>query len=196
MVTVNRCVKDEQVNVLAMTEGVVWKGKLFHQTILCKNREKVPKETLFCILVPKAYPSSEFMKSPDGKMYQKQINAKYGPDLAGFRNAYVAQVVKLFGLPNNNAAMWNEICEKLFPLWDPKEGPYKHIKEHRSNIVLFRVYETVETVDEYVKDPHLRRPGLLDPDGVDIAIGAPVTDDVEFERQQSILEDILKKHGC
>ncbi len=191
MVTVTRCVKDEQVNVLAMTEGVEWRG-LFHQTILCK---KVPEDT-FCILVPKLWPASYFMKSMVGKGFQSQLKEKYGYNLSRFRNVYVGEVVKSFPVPNNSIDLWLELCPEVFPLWDPAGGPFDKIKQYRSDIVLFRVYETDTPVDEYIKDIHVRQPALPNPDGVKIEIGAPVVDDDEFRRQQNILERILEKHGC
>ena len=192
MITVTHCIKDEQINVVAMTEGVSWKGQ-FHQTILCK---RLP-EDVYYILVPKVYSRSQFKKSIVGKGFQRYINDEYGrPDLIGFRNANVAYSVKSYWLVNNSVDLWREICGELFPLWDPEEGPFSHVATYNSNIVLFRVYETEDSVEKYVENPNVRTPKLINPSGVKITIGKPVIDNTEFLRQQQILENILKKHGC
>ncbi|MBI4288966.1 MAG: hypothetical protein HY671_11120 [Chloroflexi bacterium] len=194
MVIVSRCIEDEQINVVAMTEGVPSNMGPFHQAILCKRRDKVPRETLFCILVLKTESRSLFRRSSKGETNQREISDRYGLSLAKFRNAYLAQVAKVFDLPENSRALWREICPEHFPLWEPIEGPYAHIQEHESSIVLLRVYETAQTVDKFVKDG--RQPRVVDPGQADIAIVRPVIDDMEFRRRQSVLEDILKRHGC
>lgn len=184
-VRVNRCIKDEQINILAMTEGIPRGEKVFHQSILCKN--VAPNS--FCCLVPKLQPTTGYQRSVEGLNYQTLINEKYGIELQGFRIRYVAEV--LFTEHNQSIrykSTWQEVSPLLFPLWEPEGGPLACLIEHKkSGLVAFRVYRTEEEMTPHISGRNRRKPGI----NTQVTIQSPVLDDQDFREQQREIFSIL-----
>lgn len=185
---ISGCIKDEQSNIVAMTEGVRYKGKHFHQTILCKNKEI----KCWYIFAPKVTLQSDYKLNSFGEMFQSTITSHYGKELQSFKNYYAAYADTSYPVgKNNNLKLWESICAELFPLWEPS-SPDNHIKEHNSKIMLFRVYKADAIVDNLIKDRKIRLPALKKR-LTHINLKDPVINDREFERQKNTLEKILMK---
>ena len=180
--------KDEQINILAMTKGFQFKNKNFIQTILCK-KVQIKK---WYILVPKLQKISVFSKSSRGLIVQNLANDFYGDRFEKFPLTYVAYSEYLYRLPDNKNTynIWEQICTNIFPLWDPI-SPKSHVSGHNSDIVLFRVYKTNENLESLIENKDGRRPSCK-PYSY-FSIDSPVISDEEFSDQKTILEDILYK---
>lgn len=184
-IQVSHCLKDEQINIRAMTEGINFDNKRFFQTILCK---KVVINRWY-ILVPKVQEKSSFERSEKGKLYQRESNILYGERFDDFPLKYVAKAVDNISLEhvNNTMKFWSNVCERLFPLWNA-QSPQSHIATHNSYIVLFRVYETSESLNGHIENRDKRRPSCLRQ--LPIKEYNPVIDDKEFNDQWNFLKDI------
>lgn len=187
IVTVNHCLKDEQINVAAMTLGIPNGKETFYQTIICKNTNQCPVGNIY-ILVPKVTGSTEFQKSIAGINFQTMINKNYGFELECFKNNYIAQSVTNYPIHNLNDL--EILCKDIFPLWEAKGGPYEHINEHNSDLVAFRVYKITENLVGHIKNPRSRRPAINN-GSVRVNILQPVLDDKRFRYQQVKLLKLL-----
>ncbi len=190
VVPVARCLKDEQINIVAMTEGIPVKGERLYQTIICKDPLKYPIGELY-FLVPKVTTKSDFQRSIAGLNYQKSINSDYGEEVQEFLNVYVAQAIIDYPVldrnePQRSLAFLKELSQELFSLWEPRLGPLEHMVEHGSSIIAFRVYRTDADVRKYIKSYRKRVPSVCDA-GAEVTAQQPVISDVEFRRQQLTL---------
>lgn len=166
VVLIDRCLKDEQINFAATTEGISIKGERFYQTIICKDPQKYPIGKLY-FLVPKVTSKSNFQRSLAGLNYQNSINSDYGKELQRFPNVYVAQAVIGYPVldknePRRSLPLLEKLCKELFPLWEPAQGPLAHMEEHGSSIIAFRVYRTAADVRKHIKSYRKRVPAVRD----------------------------------
>jgi hypothetical protein len=187
VVLIDRCLKDEQINIAAMTEGIPVKGERFYQTIICKDPQKYPIDKLY-FLVPKVTTKSDYQRSIAGLNFQKSINSDYGKELRRFPNMYVAQAVIDYQVnePRRRLPLVEKLCKELFPLWEPAQGPLAHMEEHGSSIIAFRVYRTAADVRKHIKSYRKRVPAVRD-GGANVTVLHAVTSDAEFRRQQLTL---------
>lgn len=198
VVLVDRCLKDEQINIVAMTEGIPVNGECFYQTITCKNPLKYPVDKLY-FLVPKVTTKSDYQRSIAGLNFQKSINSDYGEELQKFPNVYVAQAVIDYPVfnrdnPQGSLPLLEQLCQELFPLWEPERGPLAYMQEHsRSSIIAFRVYRTDEDVGKHIKSYRKKVPAVRD-GGAKATILHTVISDDEFRRQQLILLKAILHH--
>lgn len=192
--TISKCLKDEQINIAAMTQGINNKDHNFYQTLLFKNIFKLKE--LYCLL-PKYTSGTNFQRSIAGINYQVKINSSYGEYLENFPCKYIAQAV--FSYPafgnntDSNIALIDDITPELFPLWQPENGPNKYLQEHmNSELVCFKVYEIEDDLRKFMPNPKARRPTLYAP--IDIRIVKPIIPDDEFIRQQLLLGKYILNH--
>lgn len=193
---ISKCLKDEQINIAAMTQGISIKNHHFYQTLLFKNIFKLNE---FYCLLPKYTPGTNFQRSIAGINYQTKINSSSGEHMENFPCKYIAQAVFSYPVFNENQstdiALLEDITPDLFPLWQPQNGPNKYLQEHiNSEVVCFRVYEIQEDLSPSVKNPKARRPTLLNPEYVKIV--SPVISDDEFISQQLLLYKYIIRYQC
>jgi len=194
-VTVSRCLKDEQINIAAMTKGNKVNSEYhFYQTIIFKDSRKYPLGELY-FLIPKIQNTSEFTRSIPGIDFQIDINKKYGDELLEFPINYVAQGVINYPLfdrarPESSLGLINTLCQELFTLWEPRWGPQEHMMEHDSEIIAFRVYEISEDMRNYIRNYRGRVPSVEG--GVaQVTIKQPILSEHKFRFQQVELLKIL-----
>ncbi len=186
-IEVTRCIKDEQINILAMTEGVSSEDGRFYQTVICKRPSQV-RVGDFYFLTPKVGYKSEFQKSFKGLNYQSEINNKYGYDLHGFNNCYIAQAVFEYPMlegnnPNGTLYKLKMIKHNIFPLWESEGGPLHHMKEHASSLFAFRVYKIAENAASFIKNPRERITVVIGGEAK-VTVLQPVLEDEKFRIQQ------------
>lgn len=193
-VEVTKCIKDEQINILAMTEGVTSEDGRFYQTVICKRPSQV-RVGDFYFLTPKVSYKSEFQKSFKGLNYQSEINNKYGYHLHGFNNNYIAQAVFEYPMLEEKNHKWTldklkMIKHNIFPLWESEGGPLLHMEEHNSSLFAFRVYKIAENAASFIKNTGGRIPAVIN-GKAEVTVLHPVLEDEKFRIQQVQLLKVM-----
>lgn len=192
--TVSKAIKDEQINVIALTEGYHHiKTRFTHQAITCKVIHGRVGENY--VLVPKKTNTSRFDFSTCGRELWDYNHKQFRETGKIFTNKYVAEVVQKYKVTNNVLKLWEEVCTELFPLWNPENGPYKYCCDaaeqgRNAYILLFRVFEVAENVEKYlgyIGGQAAKLKGQFQANKI-----LPVLSDQEFNTQRCLLENILK----
>ncbi len=189
--TVSTALKDEKVNICAMTLGISRKENP-HQIMLCK---KEPLADVPYLLCPKnSEPEYEF--SALGRQYSQEIRT------IPFQFRFIGKVDRQIKF-NIRESIFDGLCgQGYFDLW-PASEPMAYFRTGKSRtpmrfgyIALFRVFETVRAVpDTVVRDSHgwkLRQPLFELSKPVPVELARPVIPDEEFE---SIVSDITRIVG-
>jgi len=187
MVTVDMVLKDEIVNVFAMTYGYFDFG-LEHQIILCKKTPLEPAVPY--ILIPKQT-LPEFRLSDFGHKYQRFVRRK------DFRTEYICYVES--NLPIRvDPKLFQELAkEGFFSIWHP-EAPLKYFDDQEEGyLALFKVYRIRKPIKDYLlkKARRARITKTYLNKSVDVEVVESVIPDYDFHTLKRNLLALLRENG-
>lgn len=182
--------RDEYVNVMAMTRGGV-DAKYNYQVLICKKSPISNEKGLFLLDAKKS--ASTYDLSRIGKNYYKSLNEKNSE----YVQEYVARIDSQLKI-KVNPELFNQLYEEgLFSIWTP-EAPLKYFQGCEIGyLILFRVFKLEHTVPEslLVKGRKGRNYLFGLSEGINVEIDKPVIGDEEFSKMKDIIISLLESNN-
>lgn len=185
MLHVRFALRDEKINIFAMTYGEI-PGGYSHQIILCKKAPIPEKRKLFLLDSKKSQTIYELSES--GKAYMNSISSK------DYNLEYAAFVDCQLKISITKEAFEKIFKEGFFPIWNP-EAPVKYFEDEKEGyLAVFRVYKLSGPISESLLERGRKGRNYffkLDETTYSKTL-FPIIDDLTFNKMKFVLIELLK----
>ncbi len=181
--------RDEYVNVMAMTRGGV-EAKYKYQVITCKKSPISNENGLFLLDAKKSAPT--YNLSIIGKNYNESLTEKHSEH----EQEYAARIDSQLKV-KVNPELFNQLYkEGLFPIWAP-EAPLKYFEGCEIGyLVIFRVFKLNRIVSDGLLEKGRKGRNYifrLNEEAI-VEIGKPVISDEEFSKMKDNILSLLESN--
>lgn len=185
LVQIKYTLRDERINILAMTDGKV-PAKHSHQVILCKKSPIPDKRKIFLLDAKKS--EAQYKLSDAGNEYLSTISTRE------YRLNYVSYIDSQIKVPVSRELFEILKDEGYFSIWEP-DAPVNYFADLKEGyLVLFRVYRIRDAVDEELLEDGRkgRNYYFKNSEIVYTKIINPVINDNDFDNMKNGLIELLK----
>ncbi len=179
----------DQWNAKALVEGFEKNEIIIHQSIYCK---------------PIDFPNRFYLLLTDKQIYElSPLGKKLNADTFYLKDPYIVIIDTDYKILNNNnlETFWKEACSNdLFDIWDPINGPLKHMKKNNRYVVsLLRIYKINKSFMEqrdYTSGSETgKHRDFKIPINLENIIIKPILSQYEFDSIKEKLENTFSKTG-
>ena len=184
---VGKILRDEMINIFAMTYGIPEPSGMRYQIFLCKKKA-LPEDPF--ILFPKKT-GPEYLRSEKGVQFSKTIKKiTYEPKFIAFIDSELMFDIK--------ESIFKEFYEKgYFNLWKPSEPLEYFSGEKRGYLPIFRVFTLKNTIDPNLikHSPNIGGRHVITPllNEINVDLSEPVISDSDFKKFREDIEGIIER---
>jgi len=188
METVHFALRDEIVNINAMTRGGL-PNKYSHQFMICKKQPNINPDTPF-LLDSKKTKSPKFKLSKLGEWYHEKVSGDYLP------LTYVGFIDLQIKIAIDQQVFIDLADNHFFSVWD-SSAPMEFFKGKQFGYLLvFKVYEIKKEIEESLLSKRACQHYYYSLDEDQLAeLSEPVIPDSKFDTMKQELIQTLKKNG-
>lgn len=188
--TIKFALRDEYVNIMAMTRGGV-EAKYNYQILLCKKSPISNENGLFLLDAKKS--ASTYDLSATGKKYYSALTEKESDHI----HEYAARIDSQLKI-KINPELFNQLYKKgFFSIWTP-EAPLKYFEKCETGyLVIFKVFKLKQPVSENLLEKGRKGRNFLFRlrDEVAVEIAKPVIRVEDFDNMKKNIISILEENN-